>query len=670
MRKSIIHPKWPLLLFLFTCFLANAEVSMEKDPVEKEIDHVKVIQPIVEKHCFSCHHDTNRSGGISIKAFFMGLEDQFEDRIVRSGKLWMHIMDQVRSGEMPPAGEPRMTTEEQEELLSSVNVILTRSLNANNPGRVVIRRLSHSEYQYSVKQLTGVDYDAKNKFPADGSGGAGFDNFPSTLFLTPLKMERYYDAADEIMDKAYASSEQWRQMVPTSYKESIFRKLFNWVMRIFKGPDFGMDRPVKAAEDIIMPFASNAFRRFLEPNERESYINLFKEVYSGTTTGNRFDVAMMETFKAILISPNFLYRFEEEQPVNHPYALSAFELASRLSFFLWSSLPDKELYEVAYRDDLHDPEVLQAQVRRMLKDPRARRLSESISTQWFGITKLKEGSPVDPERFPEFTTEVREAMYNELVEYFHHVMTESRNFLDLLDSDYTFLNETLANHYGIDGVVGEEMRRVGLTDRNRGGVLGMGSVLTATSLPLRTSPVLRGKWVLEEILGTPAPPPPPDAGELSEEEAGAEDASIKDLLVLHRSKPECQSCHQKMDPIGFGLENFDPVGRWRESYGKGELIVAWDTLSTGEVFRSPAELKDILVDKKEMFARNLTEKLFTYAIGRRVEFKDELFVKELMDNLLENNFNTESFMVALVSSYPFRYKVNDNAEKFRVLAKN
>ncbi len=667
MKKSITYPLLPILMFVFLG--VHAEVPMDTEP-EEEINHVKVIQPIVEKHCFSCHHDTNRSGGISIKAFFMGLEDQFEDRIVRAGKLWMHIMDQVRSGEMPPAGEPRMTTEEQEELIKSVNVILTRSLTANNPGRVVIRRLSHNEYQYSIKQLTGIDFDAKNRFPSDASGGAGFDNFPSTLFLTPLKMERYYDAADEILDKVYESPELWRQLVPETYRESIFRKFFNWVMRLFKGPEYGLERPVKVAEELIMPFASNAFRRFLEPKEKESYISLFKEVYQGTSSGNRFELALMETYKAILISPNFLYRFEEEQPVNHPYALSAFELASRLSFFLWSSLPDKELYEVAYRDDLHDPEVLQAQVKRMLRDPRSKRLSESLSTQWFGVTKLKEGSPVDPERFPEFTPEVREAMYQELVEFFHHVMTDSRDFLDLLDSDYTFLNETLANHYGISGVEGDDFRKVALTDRNRGGILGMGSVLTATSLPLRTSPVLRGKWVLEEILGTPAPPPPPDAGELSEEEAGAEDASIKDLLVLHRSKPECQSCHQKMDPIGFGLENFDPVGRWRDSYGKGgELIVAWDTLSSGEVFRSPAELKGILMDKKELFARNLTEKIFTYAIGRRVEFKDELFVKELMDNLLENNFDTESFMVALISSYPFRYKVNDNAEKFRVLAK-
>ncbi len=646
-------------------FYGTSLSSLAEDP---EVDLVKVIQPIVEKHCFSCHHDTNRSGGISIKAFFMGLEDQFEDRIVRGGKLWTHIMQTVQSGEMPPAGEPRLTLEEQENLISSVNTILTRSLNANNPGRVVIRRLSHNEYQYSILTLVGVDFDAKAKFPADGSGGAGFDNFPNTLFLTPLKMERYYEAAEDILDEAYADAQLWKDLVPKTYKASFFTRIYQWFLSLFTGKDFS-DAHVKAAEDVILPFASKAFRRFLQPKEKEAYLSLFRKVYEGTENKERYDMAIMETFKAILISPNFLYRFEEEQPVDHPYPLSTFELASRLSFFLWSSLPDNELFDVAYREDLHDPAILSKQVKRMLDDPRSKRFTESFATQWFGITKLKDSSPVDPERFPEFTPSLRASMYQELVEYAHHVLTDSKNFLELIDSDYTFLNEELALHYGIKGVKGKAFQKVTLRDRNRGGVLGMGSVLTSTSLPLRTSPVLRGQWVLEQVLGTPAPPPPPDVDELSEEEAGADNASLRDLLVLHRSKTECMSCHQKMDPIGFGLENFDPIGRWRNGYGD-EPIIAWDTLSTGEIFNGPAGLKKILVTKDDLFARNLAEKMFTYAIGRNVEFKDELYIQALVKNLLENDFDTEKFIVALVNSYPFRYKVNDNAEKFRILAKN
>jgi hypothetical protein len=260
-------------------------------------------------------------------------------------------------------------------------------------------------------------------------------------------------------------------------------------------------------------------------------------------------------------------------------------------------------------------------------------------------------------------------MYHEMVEYFYHVLTKSQNFLELVDSDYTFLNEELANHYGIEGVKGKAMRKVALRNRNRGGILGMGSVLATTSMPLRTSPVLRGKWVLEEILGTPPPPPPPDAGELPEEASSDKNASIRHLLAVHRAKPACAGCHQKMDPIGFGLENFDPIGRWRTSYGDKPIVVTWDTLPSGEVFSGPAELKKILLKKEDEFARTLSEKMFVYATGRSVGFTDELYMQRLSKNLKENRFNTEKFILELVNLEPFRYKVNDKGEKFKVTSK-
>lgn len=634
---------------------------------EPEVDLVKNIRPIVEKHCWSCHYDQKRSGGVNLKNFFVGINDT-EALMVREGRLWMNVVKQVQSGQMPPASEPHMSLEEHEILVKSINEILYKSLSQNNPGRVVIRRLSHNDYQNSVLNLVGVAYDAQAKFPSDGSGGAGFDNFASTLFLTPLKMERYYEAAEEIVDQAHSNPELWRNLVPHPYTESFWRRLANWFLSFFPGGD-SSERAVEAAADVIVPFASNAYRRFLKPEEKEKLLFLFKKVYKGTEAKDRYDLAIKETFKAILVSPNFLYRYEEEQPVDHPYPLSNFELATRLSYFLWSSFPDKELFETAYREDLHEPAILNKQVKRMLQDPKAKRFSESFATQWFGISRLKDVNPVDPKRFPEFTPSLRQAMYQELVEYFHHILTDRQNFLDLIDSDYTFLNEELAQHYGIGGVEGDMFRKVTLQDRNRGGVLGMGSVLTATSLPLRTSPVLRGKWVLEEILGTPAPPPPPDAGDLPEEEAAKEGASIRDLLVLHRSKPGCIGCHQKMDPIGFGLENFDAVGRWRNGYGDAPII-AWDTLPSGEVFHGPAQLKKILKTKEDLFARTLAEKMFTYAIGRNVGFVDELYMQKLVKNLLQNEFNTEKFIMELVNSDPFRFKVNDTAEKFKVASKN
>lgn len=655
------------IYFIITTVIVMINTTFALAVEESDVDHIEILLPLAEKHCFSCHHDTKRSGGLSIKSFFMGIND-FEKRIVRGGKVWTHIIQTVQSGEMPPAGEPYMTHEERDAFIYSVNSILLKSLSANDPGRVVIRRLSHTEYEYTILNLVGVSFDAKSRFPSDGSGGAGFDNFPNTLFVTPLKMERYYDAAEEIMDLAYADPEIWKSIVSKPYKNSLWNRITNWFGNLFLGEKH-TGKHVLAAEKVIVPFTSNAFRRFLKPEEKQTYLSLFKEVFDGTDGKDRFNVAIKETLKAVLISPNFLYRYEEEQPVDHAYALSNFELASRLSFFLWSTVPDKELFEVAYRGNLQDPVVIRNQVKRMLRDEKSKRFSESFATQWFGVNRFREDVTSDPERYPEMTASLRESMYSELVEYFHHVLTERKNFLDLIDSDYTFLNEELANHYGIENVKGSEFRKVALHNNPRGGILGMGSVLTATSLPIRTSPVLRGKWVLEEILGTPAPPPPPDVGELPEEAAADKNASIRDLLTFHRSKPACINCHQKMDPIGFGLENFDAVGRWRDSYGF-DPIVAWDTLPSGEIFNGPSELKKILASKKELFARNLAEKAFTYAIGRNVEFKDELYIQELIKNLMENDFNTEQFIIALASSYPFRYKVNDGAEKFKILAKN
>lgn len=631
-------------------------------------DPIKTIRPILEKHCFPCHHDTKRSAGISLKNIFMGINDT-KALMVRDGKVWMNAVKQIESGEMPPRGQPQMSHEENETLVKAINGILYSSLSASNPGRVVMRRLSHSEYQYSIFSLVGVAYDAPAKFPADGSGGAGFDNYAGTLFLTPLKMERYYGAAEEILDEAHANEGLWRKLVPESYRKSFWARISDWFAGLFGTVD-PSEGAIDAATDVIVPFATRAYRRFLAPEETEKLLSLFRLVYEGSDTDDRYDIAIKETLKAVLVSPNFLYRYEEELPVpiDQPYPLSNFELASRLSYFLWTTLPDEELFQAAYHDDLQDPEVLHHQVRRMLRDPKAKHFAESFVTQWFGISRIRETNPVDPERFPEMTPSLRDAMYQEMVEYFYHVLTGSRNFLDLVDSDYTFLNEALARHYGVEGVKGDGMRKVVLKDRNRGGILGMGSVLATTSMPLRTSPVLRGKWVLEEILGTPPPPAPPDVGDLPEEASTDKNASIRDLLTVHRANPTCANCHQKMDPIGFGLENFDPTGRWRDSYGE-KPIVAWDTMPSGEIFSGPAQLKKILLSKEDDFGRVLSEKMFIYATGRNVGFVDELFIQRLVKNLKENRFDTEKFIIELVSLEPFRYKVNDKGEKFIVASK-
>lgn len=648
-------------LWVLFALIAFQTTAQRRDRIEK-------IRPILEQHCFPCHHDTKRSAGISLKNIFMGINDT-EALMVRDGRVWMNSVKQIQNGEMPPRNKPQLSHAEYDTLVNTINEILYSSLASSNPGRVVMRRLSHSEYQFSVFNLLGVNYNAPAKFPADGSGGAGFDNYASTLFLTPLKMERYYNAAEEIMEETYADEVLWRKLVPESYKKSVWSRIGDWFANIFTTVD-PHKGAVEAAEEVIVPFASRAYRRFIEKEELDKVLGLFRKVYEGTSGGDRYDIALKETFKAVLVSPNFLYRYEEELPVpvDHPYPISNFELASRLSYFLWTTLPDQELFDVAYNGTLQDPEVLNRQVKRMLRDPKAKNFAASFVTQWFGVSRFRETNPLDPHRFPEMTTSLRTAMYDEVVEYFYYILTESRNFLDLIDSDYTFVNEELAKHYGIEGVKGDHMRKVTLQNRNRGGVLGMGSVLATTSMPLRTSPVLRGKWVLEEILGTAPPPAPPDVGELPPEATTDENASIRELLTLHRAQPACAGCHQRMDPIGFGLENFDAAGRWRESYGTTPII-AWDTMPGEGVFNGPQGLKKILLNHEDDFARSIAEKMFIYATGRNVGFTDELFIQRLVKNLKENRFNTEQFIMALVNLEPFRYKVNDKGERLIVASK-
>jgi hypothetical protein len=652
--------------FKFILFLALAFPAMAIEPGD---DPIKIIEPLLEKHCFSCHHDTKRSADISLKNIFMGINDT-KALIVRDGKVWMNVVKQIESGQMPPRTSPSMSPEESQTLINHINDILFASLSNANPGRVVMRRLSHSEYQYSIFSLVGVMYDAPGIFPADGSGGAGFDNFAGTLFLTPLKMERYYEAAEEIMDEVYETEGLWRNVVPESYEPSVWARFSNWFLDIFTTVDHSEDA-IEEASKVLVPFASRAYRHFLEADEKDKLLGLFRKVYEGANRDDSYDLALKETMKAVLVSPNFLYRYEEELPVevDRPYALSNFELASRLSYFLWSTLPDQELFDAAYRGVLQDTAILKQQVQRMLKDPKAKNFTESFSTQWFGINQFRETSPLDPIRFPELTSSLRDAMYQEMVEYFYYVLNGSRNFLDLIDSDYTFLNEELAKHYGIEGVEGNEMRKVMMKDRKRGGVLSMGSVLASTSMPLRTSPVLRGKWVLEEILGTPPPPPPPDAGQLPEKAVNHKNASIRDLLAAHRAKPTCAGCHQKMDPIGFGLENYDPVGRWRDRAGEMTLVNASDVLPSGEAFSGPEELKKVLRSKEDDFARNLSEKMFIYATGRSVGFTDELFIQRLVKNLKANRFNPEKFIIELVQLESFRYKVNDKGERLVMASK-
>lgn len=642
---------------IFSLFLGALCMGAEAGDRE---DFDKVIRPLLKEKCFECHRTGKSKGGVNLEKY------QEAGGIIKDGQLWLKVVDQIKSRQMPPDTKPRLSEEDYRILAEGIDHILQNSLKEQNPGHVVVRRLSHLEYQYTIEDLFGIPFEAHAYFPSDGSGGGGFDNQARALFMTPLKLERYYDAAETIIDRLYEDPVLWKKIVPIDYKITWWQRLTNWIKSLFFKVYEPANPPELAASDVITPVASKAFRRFLKNEEKQKLIALFTAIYQKKTelsNPRRFNESIGETLKAILISPNFLYRVEEENESSSPYQLSDFELASRLSYFLWSSVPDDELFLLAYREKLHDTLILEQQVKRMLRDPKAKRFAETFSSQWLGIDKLNSPKPLaDPEKFPEFTPSLRKAMYEEAVTYFYHVLTERRNFLELINSNYTFLNEELAEHYDISAVKGDNMRKVSLADNTRGGVLGMGGVLSVTSLPTRTSPVLRGKWVLEEILGKPPPPPPPDAGELPEDEAAHQDLGLRRLLEIHRSKPACQSCHEKMDPLGLGLENFDAIGRWRKSYGH-ILIDASGKLADGKTFSGPSELKVILSEEREAFARNLSIKMLSYALGRSVLFTDEPALRELESVLLENNFHTEKFIITLAKSYPFRFKINDFQKK-------
>ena len=371
--------------------------------------------------------------------------------------------------------------------------------------------------------------------------------------------------------------------------------------------------------------------------------------------GDGFEQAVKLPLTAVLVSPHFLFRMELGPKADGEFRLNDYQLAARLSYFLWLSIPDDTLFELAAKNQLHKPDVLQQQVLRMLKDPKSHAFTRVFVTQWFGLGALGKTVGPDRKKFPTFTPTLQQAMIDEPVLFIDLLFREDRSLLELLDSRETFLNEELARHYGLAGVKGPQMRRVRMTDPHRGGVLGMAGVLTATSLPLRTSPVIRGKWVLETLLGEDQPDPPADVPELAKDAGEKQGKTLREIYALHRAKASCVACHQRMDPIGFGLQNFDAIGRWRDKQ-RGKPIDATGTLPGGKTFRGPAELKQILLKRKSDLARNLSKKMLSFALGRRLEYFDEPAIRKIQTSLEKGNFKATRLILAVVNSYPFQYQ--------------
>lgn len=424
--------------------------------------------------------------------------------------------------------------------------------------------------------------------------------------------------------------------------------------RIFACRPSGAADELPCARIIMTKLARRAFRRDITDSDIRPLLAFYER---GRKEGD-FDHGIEKALSAMLVSPDFLFRVERDPKDAAPgsvYRVNDFALASRLSFFLWSSIPDDQLLDLAEQGKLKDPVVLQQQVRRMLDDPKSQALVDNFAGQWLYLRNLQISKP-DPDAFPEFDDSLRQAFRTETSLFFQNILREDHSVLELLDANYTFLNQRLAQHYGIPNVYGPQFRKVMLTDPNRGGLLGQGSILTVTSYPNRTSVVQRGKWILENLLGAPPPPPPPDVPDLKPTGKDGKQLTMREAMEMHRANPVCASCHARMDPLGFALENYDGVGKWRDK-DAGSTIDASGKLPDGTTFVGPAGLKKLLLTKRrDDFVVTATEKLLLYALGRGVEYYDLPAVRSISRQAAKDDYRMSALITAIVKSTPFQMR--------------
>jgi mono/diheme cytochrome c family protein len=720
-------------------------------------------QSLFEHTCSQCHQGPDADGGFDVGRY-TSLESLASDR-----PGWERISSKLRSGEMPPKGIAR-PQDQIARLLRLLDGEFAR-IDASaepDPGRVTLRRLNRTEYTNTIRDLLGVEFRADQNFPADDSG-EGFDNIGDVLTVSPVLMERYLAAAEQIAERALATEplpqpvkfeyslklENLRRLDPSTvearhhvdydaeyelvvglqgqrpegakpvllglwldgkkllsksvetkasglvyfdpYSEERFRvplaagdhtlrlgfigdryiealpkekltdnKANKWpsilhIVGPFASPQEKPSRkrilvcdPESGAacvEKILSRLARRAYRRAVSPSEVAELRQFFD---MARADGRSVEQGLALALQALLVSPHFLFHVERDRYRSEPgrvYRITDEELASRLSYFLWSSLPDDELLAAGIEGRLGEPAQLDAQVQRMLRDPRASALAQHFAGQWLEIRNLDSITP-DPDKFPAWGPELRDAMKTETQQFFGWMLSNDRPIGEFVDARYTFLNDFLARYYGIQGVKGPEFRRVKLTGSERGGILSHASVLSVSSYPTRTSPVIRGKYILQNLLGAAPPPPPADVPAL-DEQAVATSASLREQLELHRSNAVCASCHSRMDPLGFGLENYDALGRWRSEDG-GQPVDSSGVLPSGESFTTPAQLRQLLKGMLPDVARCLTEKMLTYALGRGLQSYDKPALRKITTRVAASGYRLQTLVHEIVRSVPFR----------------
>jgi hypothetical protein len=601
------------------------------------------VRPFLAQHCVKCHGPTKAKGGVD----FSKLEDVSSVR--RRRKVWREVVEQLETLEMPPSGERAVAPERRERVVAWLKGAVASfdcdDPSSLDPGPPPVRRLTRDEYDRTLRELLGVEFKSAEVvgMPGDGDGsGSSFANLAEALILPPVLIEKYFAAADKVLDLVFDRPKN--------------KKALEALLVARPGPEI-TDR--EAARGVMARFLRLAYRRSVDEAEIARFLHLFDR---SKAKGATFEASSRLMVKAALVSPHFLFRVERDQGgkgPEAPYKVSDHELAVRLSYFLWSTMPDAILGTLADQGKLSDPATLEAQVRRLLLDPKGRALTDNFAESWLQIGKLANARP-STEFFPTFNGKLRQSLRDETLTFFDKLREGDRSILELLDADYAYLNQDLARHYDIPGVEGPALRRVDLpAGSHRGGLLGMGSVLALTSHTSRTSPTLRGKYILEVVFGTPPPPPPPGAGKLPEEKQkpGEEPKTFREQMAKHARQAECASCHAKIDPLGYGLENFDAVGRWRLEQG-GKPLDATGKLPGGETFNGADELKKIINARKGEFERALIERMLSYALGREVQGDDECAVRKIQEGLERDGHRFSSLILGVVRSVPFQYRRN------------
>lgn len=582
------------------------------------------VAPFVKTYCADCHGEKRQKGGMTFKSALNNPGG------AAFRKQWKQSVSSLKAHDMPPDDEKQPTEDEIKGFTDWVSEM--KYLSPKDPGLFVIRRLNKEEYGNTLRDLLGADPKVADELP-DEVFGAGYLNS-----LSPLLMEQFLMTANEVLNRVLAPEGK----PPTATQKRLFGI----------APKAGADNR-GAALKVITSLTRQAYRR----PASESELAVLMQVFDlGIANKRSYADSLRLVLKGILVSPQFLFI----TPITEPEAgqaiipLDDYQLASRLSYLLWATMPDAELGALADAGKLHEPEVLNAQVRRLLADPRSRALFDGFGAQWLGLEKLA-GMTFDAAKFPQMTGDMRKAMYEEARLFFENIVRENRSIVEFIDSDYTFLNGTLATVYGLEKEVkGPEMRKVKLSNPNRGGILGMPGILATTSFPNRTSPVNRGVWVLEQVLGEHVPPPPPDVPTLEKQDkTRIEHLTLRQRTELHTTNPTCANCHKILDPIGFGLENFDAIGRWRDQDDSGGPIDAAGELPGDKRFSSPKELKQIIATRTDELCRNLTERLLAYGLGRQLEGYDEIVVDQLTEAIAKDGYRMQTLITRIVTSYPF-----------------